>query len=215
MMVGMDSDTFLARLAALGPSPRMGRVFDLAKEFIDLPLPEVEKLLDRPEHLARVGAASIMDKQARRKKTPVEQRRALYELYLRRHDAINTWDLVDLGCVWVVGGYLFDQGLPRDVLYDLARSADTWQRRTAIVSTLYFVRKGDVADTYAIAEILLDEPQDLVRKAVGGLLREAGNKDRAGLLSFLDRYAKTMPRVMLRYATERLDPADRSRYLTK
>jgi 3-methyladenine DNA glycosylase AlkD len=209
----MDSDQFLDRLAALGPSPRMGHVFDLAKEFIDLPLPEVEKLLDRPEHLARAGAASIMDKQARRKKTPVGQRRALYELYLRRHDAIDSWDLVDLGCPWVVGGYLFDQGLPRHVLYRLARSKGTWERRTAIVSTLYFVRKGDVADTFALAEILVDDPEDLVRKAVGGLLREAGNKDRALLLNFLDRYAVTMPRVTLRYATERLDPADRKRYL--
>lgn len=211
----MNADQFTDRLAALGPSPRMRRVFDLAKEFIDLPLPEIERLLDRPDHLSRVGAASIMDKQARRKKTPVGQRRELYELYMRRHDAIDTWDLVDLGCVWVVGGYLFDQKLPRDVLYDLARSAGTWERRTAIVSTLYFVRKGDVADTFAIAEILVDEPEDLVRKAVGGLLREAGNKDRARLLTFLDGYAQTMPRVTLRYATERLDAADRERYRAK
>lgn len=209
----MDSDQFTDRLAALGPSPRMGAVFDLAKEFIDLPLAEVERLLDEPDHLVRVGAVSIMDKQARRKKTPVEQRRELYELYLRRHDAIDTWDLVDLGCVWAVGGYLFDQQQARDVLYRLARSTGTWERRTAIVSTLYFVRKGDVADTFAIAEILVDDPQDLVRKAVGGLLREAGNKDRAQLLAFLDRYAPTMPRVTLRYAIERLDPADRKRYL--
>jgi 3-methyladenine DNA glycosylase AlkD len=209
----MNADQFSDRLTALGQSPRMRHIFDLAKEFIDLPLTEVDKLLNEPGHLARVGAVSIMDKQARRRRTTAEQRRELYELYLRRHDAIDTWDLVDLGCPWVVGGYLFDQRQPRDILYRLARSTGTWQRRTAIVSTLYFVRKGDVADTFAIAEILVDDPEDLVRKAVGGLLREAGNKDRTQLLTFLDRYAATMPRVTLRYASERLDPADRKRYL--
>jgi 3-methyladenine DNA glycosylase AlkD len=113
----------------------------------------------------------------------------------------------------VVGGYLFDQELPRDVLFDLARSTGPWERRTAIVSTLYFIRKGATADTYAIAELLVGETEDLVRKSIGGVLREAGKKDPAGLLRFLDRHAEQMPRVMLRYATERLDAGDRARYL--
>jgi hypothetical protein len=191
---------------------RMGQVFALAKEFIEMPPDEIEKLLESPIHEVRAGGLSIMDKQARRKRTPESRRQELFDLYLRRTDRINNWDLVDVGCPYVVGGYLFDK--PRDVLYELARSEILWERRTAIVSTSYFIRQGDVADTFEIAEILLDDDQDLIHKATGGWLREAGKKDPGRLLSFLDRYAATMPRTALRYAIERLDKEKRARYLS-
>lgn len=197
----------------LKPEMGAGQIFALAKEFIDLPLEEVEKLLDSPDHAARVGALSIMDKQARLKRTPDSHREQLYELYMRRMDAIDTWDLVDLGAPWVIGRYLIDK--PRDVLYDLARSENPWERRTAIVSCLYFVRQGEVDDTFALATILVHDPHDYVRKATGGLLREAGKKDRAKLLSFLDEHAKTMPRVMLRYAIEHLDKDQRAGFMAR
>jgi len=189
----------------------MGQVFALAKEAIGMPLHEVEKLLESPIHEVHVGAVSIMDAQARRKKTPPEQRKALFELYLRRHDRINNWDLVDRAAPFVVGAYLFDK--PRDILYQLARSQNLWERRTAIVSTDYFIRQGDVADTFAIAALLLDDDQDLIHKAVGGWLRAAGKKDRPQLLRFLDAHAARMPRVALRYAIEHLDQAQRDQYL--
>ena len=111
---------------------RMGQVFALAKEYIDMPPVEIEKLLESPVHEARAGAMSIMDKQGRGKKTPEGRRKELFELYLRRTDRINNWDLVDLGAPYVVGRYLFDK--PRDVLYELARSENVWERRTAIVA---------------------------------------------------------------------------------
>jgi 3-methyladenine DNA glycosylase AlkD len=189
----------------------MGKVFALAKEFIDMAPDEIDRLLDSSLHEARVGALSIMDKQARRKRTPPERRRELFELYLRRSDRIDSWGLVDLGAPHVIGGYLFDK--PRDVLYELARSEDTWQRRTAIVATLYFVRQGDVDDTFAIAEILLHDEHDLIQKPTGGLLREAGKKAPDRLLAFLDEHAATMPRTTLRYAIERLDPERRAHYM--
>lgn len=189
---------------------RMGQVFELAKEFIDMPTDEIERLLESPVHEVRAGGLSIMDKQARRKTTPESRRKELFDLYLRRTDRIDNWDLVDLAAPYVVGGYLFDK--PRTVLYQVARSRNTWERRTAIVSTLYFVRNGDVADTFKIAEILLDDDHDLIHKPTGGLLREAGKKDLAGLLSFLDRHAATMPRTALRYAIERLDEDRRTHY---
>jgi 3-methyladenine DNA glycosylase AlkD len=113
----------------------------------------------------------------------------------------------------VIGRYLADK--PRDILYTLARSENPWERRTAIVSCLYFTRQGEVDDTFAIAAILARDPHDYVRKATGGLLREAGKKDRARLLSFLDEYATGMPRVMLRYAIERLDADERAGYLAR
>jgi len=191
---------------------RMGQVFALAKESIQMSLGEIEKLLDSSIHEARVGAVSIMDFQARSKKTTKERRKELFDLYIRRHDRINSWDLVDRSAIYVVGGYLFDQ--PRNILYKLARSKDTWKRRTAIVSTAYFIRQGDVDDTFKIAEILLNDDQDLIHKATGWMLRAAGEKDRQKLLSFLDQFAASMPRTTLRYAMEHFNKKQRDHYLS-
>lgn len=190
---------------------RMGQVFELAKEFIEMPPDEIEKLLESPIHEARVGACSIMDKQGRSKRTPEARRKELYDLYMRRHDRIMSWDLVDLAAPYAVGGYLFDK--PRDILYKLARSKSMVERRTAIVATGYFIRKRDIADTFAIAEILVKDKEDLIHKATGWMLRAAGDHDRAKLQSFLDKHAATMPRVLLRYAIEHLDEKQRAHYL--
>ena len=182
---------------------RMGQVFALAKEFVSMPLDEVETMLESPIHEMRVGAVSIMDFQARSKKITDERRKELFDLYIRRHDRINTWDLVDRSAPWVVGSYLMDK--PRKVLYKLAKSKKMPERRTAIVSTLYFIGKGDVDDSFKLAEILLYDKEDLIHKANGWALRFAGDKDRKRLIQFLDEYAATMPRVTLRYATEHFD----------
>jgi len=189
----------------------MGQVFALAKEFMDMPPDEIEKLLESPAHEVRAGAVSIMDWQARSKKTSEARRKELFDLYIRRHDRINNWDLVDRSAPYVVGGYLFDK--PRSILYKLARSKNMWERRTAIVSTYYFIRKGDLDDTFKIAEILVHDDEDLVQKAVGGWVREAGKKDPQKLLGFLDRYAATMPRTTLRYAIEHLGRAQKDHYM--
>lgn len=187
---------------------RMGQIFALAKEFIDLPLADIEILLENPFHEVRVGGVSVMDWQARRTKTAGEQKKALFELYLRRHDRINNWDLVDRSAPSVVGGYLFDK--PRTILYQLAQSSFIWERRTAIVSTGYFIKHQDTADTFKIAELLLDDPEDLIHKATGWMLRSAGGQP---LLQFLDQHAATMPRTTLRYAIEHLDKEQRDYYL--
>lgn len=190
---------------------RMGTIFALAKEFIDMPLDEVETLLESRIHELRVGALSILDKKARRKKITDAERKALYELYIRRHDRINSWDLVDVCCPHVVGGYLLDK--PRDILYKLAKSKNTWERRTSIVATLYFIRHGEVDDAFNIAEMLLGDSEDLIHKATGWALREAGGVDRQRLVALLDQVAATMPRVTLRYAIEHFEPEDREHYL--
>ena len=191
---------------------RMGHIFALAKEFIDTPLNEVEKLLESPIHEVRVGGVSIMDFQARSKKTSDERRKELFDLYIKRHDRINTWDLVDRSAPYVVGGYLFDQ--PRKILYKLAGSKNMPERRTAIVSTGYFIRQGDVEDTFKIAEILIYDEQDLIHKATGWMLREVGKRDEAALEGFLKRHAARMPRTMLRYAIERFPARTRRAYLS-
>jgi len=190
---------------------RMGDVFALAKKYSTMPLSEIEKLLESPVHEARVGAVSIMDFQARNKKTEAIRRKDLFDLYLRRHDRINNWDLVDRSAPHVVGGYLADK--PRKILYQLARSKNVWERRTAIVSTFYFIRQGEVDDTFKIAELLVQDKHDLIHKAAGGWVREAGKKDRVRWLAFLDQHAATMPRTMLRYAIEHLDQKQREHYL--
>ena len=192
---------------------RMGQVFALAKEFMDMPLDEVEKLLESPVHEARVGAVSIMDFQARSKKTTEARRKELFDLYIKRHDRINTWDLVDRSAPYVVGGYLFDK--PRKILYKLARSQKMPERRTSIVSTGYFIRQRDVEDTFKIAEMLIDDEHDLIHKATGWMLRAAGDVDREKLLGFLDEYSASMPRVTLRYATEHFDKKQRDKYLER
>ncbi len=189
----------------------MGQIFALAKELMDMPPKDVEKLLESPFHKIRAGAVSIMDWQARSKKTSESRRKELFDLYINRHDRINDWDLVDRSAPYVVGGYLSDK--PRDILYKLARSKSPWERRTAITATYYFIRQGDVDDTFEIAEILVNDPHDLVQKAVGGWVREAGKKDLQKLLAFLDKYAVTMPRTILRYAIEHLEKEQREHYM--
>ena len=190
---------------------RMGQVFALAKEFMDMPLDEVESLLESPIHEMRVGAVSIMDFQARSKKTTDVRKKELFNLYIKRHDRINTWDLVDRSAPWVVGSYLMDK--PRKVLYKLAKSKRMAERRTAIVSTLFFIGKGDVEDAFKLAEIMLHDKEDLIHKANGWALRFAGDKDRKQLLKFLDKHAADMPRVTLRYAIEKFDKKQREHYL--
>jgi len=191
---------------------RMGSIFELAKRHTDMPPAEIEKLLESPIHEVRVGALSIMGQCAKGKKCPDERLKELYELYVRRHDRINNWDLVDLAAYYVVGKYLADK--PKDILYKLARSKNMWERRTAIVATAHFILKQkQIDDTFAIAEMLLGEKEDLVNKGTGWMLRTAGDVDRGRLIGFLDEHAASMPRVTLRYAIEKLDKKQREYYL--
>lgn len=189
-----------------------GKIFPVAKQFIDMPLSEIEVLLESPYYEVRMGAVSIMDFQAREKKVTPAKRKALFDLYIRRHDRINNWDLVDRAAPFVVGGYLADK--PRRILYKLARSRNPWERRTAIVSTYYFIRAGEVDETFAIAEILRKDEHDLVQKAVGSWIREAGKKDQEQLVRFLERHSASLPRTMLRYAVEKLPAAQKAKFLS-
>lgn len=186
---------------------RIASIFSLAKQFTKMSLDEVEKLLNSEYYEARMGAVSIMDFQTRDKKTSAETRKVLYDLYINRHDRINNWDLVDRSAPYVVGGYLFDKD--RKPLYKLAKSKDVWERRTAIVATYFFIRQNDINDTFKIAELLVHDKHDLINKAVGSWVREAGKRDKQMLVNFLDKFAATMPRVTLRYAVEKLQKKEK------
>jgi 3-methyladenine DNA glycosylase AlkD len=190
---------------------KMGNLFALAKQFEGMPVAEIEKLLESPIHEVRAGGISIMDKESRTKKITGERLKEFYDLYMRRHDRINNWDLVDLGCLNMTGRYLYDK--PHAVLYKLAKSKNIWERRTAILSTCYFIRQGYPDDTFKIAELLLNDKEDLVHKATGWMLRFAGAKEPKRLVAFLDKYAATMPRTLLRYAIEHFDKKKREFYM--
>ena len=190
---------------------RMGQVFALVKEFITMTPDEIEKLLESKIHEVRAGACSIMDKQARSKKTTPERRKELYDLYLRRHDRINNWDLVDVSCPTILGTYLLDKD--KSVLYKLAKSKSLWKERIAMVTTLWFVRYQKLDDAIKIADILLDHKHDLIHKAVGWVLREVGKKDEKVLEKYLQKNYKNIPRTTLRYAIEKFPELKRKRYL--
>ena len=190
----------------------MGDIFKLGKEFQQMPVNEIERLMESPVLKIRTGAMSVMGQCAKGKQCPPERLADLYELYIRRHDRIDDWGLVDLAAYYVVGQYLADK--PRDILYKLARSNDQWERRTAIVATAHFILKQkQVDDTFAIAEILVHDPEKFVQTGTGWMVRAAGDVDRPRLFEFLEKYAATMPRILLRYSIEKLDKAQRGYYL--
>jgi 3-methyladenine DNA glycosylase AlkD len=138
-------------------------------------------------------------------------RRRIYEFYLSHTAFINNWDLVDSSAPSIVGAWLYERS--RAPLRRLAKSTSLWERRIAILATQYFIRQGDLKETFRIADMLLDDPHDLIHKAVGWMLREAGKRDARRHAAFLKAHAATMPRVMLRYAIEKLDKPERDRYL--
>jgi 3-methyladenine DNA glycosylase AlkD len=189
----------------------MNKVLRESRAFVDMPLDDVERLLASPVHELRAGALRIMGDKVTRRKVSDEEREANYKLFMAYKDKVNSWGLVDISAHHVVGGYLLDR--PRDVLYEMAAADDWWEHRIALVSTLAFVRKGDLDDAFRLAEMLRHDEHDKVQTAVGWLLRDAGKHDRARLLAFLDEYAATLPRVSLRTAIEHLDKDQRAHYL--
>lgn len=190
---------------------RMGAVFDLAKSAIDLPVEQLETLLEEPTHEVRALACSIMGKSAAHRTSDGARRTELYELYLRRHDRIDQWDLVDLAARDVIGAHLLERD--RSPLDRLAASGFWPERRTALVATFAFLRRGQADDAFALADRLALDEAPFVQKAVGWVLRTAGDLDEARLVALVERHAATMPRVALRAAIEHLPKAERTRVL--
>lgn len=188
------------------------QVVAVAKRHLGLPVAELEELLEDERHEVRLLALKIMAAQCAAVRTPPERRRELLDLYLRRTDRVNSWDLVDASAPDVLGRAVL-AGLPAEVLYRLAASDDLWERRIAIVATFRLIRAGSLDDTFALAALLEGDPHDLMHKAVGWMLREAGKRDEPRLLAYLDAHAATMPRTALRYSLERLPPELRAHYM--
>ena len=177
-------------------------------------LNELEECISSEYHEVRLAALlSLVEIFSHARKDPALQKQCV-DFYLQHTEYINNWDLVDLSCYPLLGVWLLDKD--RTLLYDLARSGKTlWEQRIGMVSTMPFVRHGERKDTFEIADILLHHPHDLIHKAVGWLLREAGKKDKTALTDWLQPRYKSMPRTMLRYAIEKFPEPERKRYLQK
>ena len=174
--------------------------------------PEMEECVESEFHEIRLAALlTLVQIFSHSRKDPGKQKECI-DFYLSHTGRINNWDLVDLSCYPLLGEWLLDKD--RSILYSLARDGKTiWEQRIGIVSTMAFIRHGQLDDTFAIADILLHHPHDLIHKAVGWLLREAGKRDKAALEAFLEPRFKTMPRTMLRYAIEKFPAEERLSYM--
>jgi 3-methyladenine DNA glycosylase AlkD len=186
-------------------------VRSVAKKHRDLPLAEVKKLLASEVHESRLAALIILTAQFA--KADEKGRKCRFDLYLGSTKRINNWDLVDVSAPKVVGAYLVDHP-DAALLKKLAHSELLWERRIAILATAAFTAKGDLGPVFAISDILLHDRHDLLHKAVGWMLREAGKRDKAALVAFLKPRCTTMPRTMLRYAIERFPEQDRRNWLS-
>jgi 3-methyladenine DNA glycosylase AlkD len=181
----------------------------LSLQYQDLPRKNLVRLLKSPWHEQRLLALLILIRQHAR--ADERGRRVIYRLYLRNTRFINNWDLVDCSAEHIVGAYFANRN--RDGLRRLAKSRSLWERRIAIISTLYYIKKGEFDAALEIAELLLEDEHDLIHKAVGWMLREIGKRDRRVEERFLRKHAGHMPRTMLRYAIKRFPEPLRTRYL--
>jgi 3-methyladenine DNA glycosylase AlkD len=188
---------------------RVPAVRRAVRTFRHIPLPDVKSLLASGFHEVRLFALLLLvDRYAR---TDEAGRIEIYDLYLKQTRHINNWDLVDGSAPGIVGAHLQDRD--RSALYRLAASSSLWERRIAVMATFHFIRRGQFRDTLRIAELLLDDPQDLIHKATGWMLREVGNRDQEIEKAFLRTHYARMPRTMLRYAIEKFNKEERLAYL--
>jgi 3-methyladenine DNA glycosylase AlkD len=183
---------------------------EVVKKFQDLPFSDVIKLLRSRIHEERLLALFILVGQFN--KADVGTKEKIYKAYLANTKFVNNWDLVDLSAPQIIGGFLKDKN--RKILYKLAKSSLLWERRIAILATFSFIRSGDFKDVFAITKLLLCDKEDLIHKACGWMLREAGKRDLGAEEEFLRKYSKVMPRTMLRYAIERFPQAKRRVFLS-
>lgn len=183
-------------------------------------LDEIETLLHSPYHEARLTALLLLVKIYEEQKVGTQhavsannKKQQIFEIYTSNTDYINNWDLVDLSAPNIVGQHLFKKD--SSLLYEFAQNNHLWKQRIAVVATLYFIRKGEFSHTYALAKLFMNTQQDLMQKAVGWMLREAGKRDVSQLRNFLNEYKSVMPRTMLRYAIEKFSAEERKEFIAK
>jgi 3-methyladenine DNA glycosylase AlkD len=184
----------------------------MVKDYVHLDLKEISKILSNKYHEIRlVGLLILVNKYQKANK---KEQKEIFDFYLKNYKNINNWDLVDLSAYHIVGDYLLDKD--KKILEKLAKSKNLWQKRIAIISTFAFIQKGQGEWTFRIVKILMQDPNDLIHKACGWMLREVGKKiSDKELKKFLDEWGTKMPRTMLRYAIEKFEEKERIYYLNK
>lgn len=180
------------------------------KYFKQLSFDNVETLLQNPYHEIRATAVFVMV--LKFQKGSPEDKKLIFDLYLKNIKFINNWDLVDLSAPYIVGPFAFDDD---KLLWELAKTDHLWSQRIAVLSTFYFIRQKKFDTTFALCEHFLNHKQDLIHKATGWMLREIGKRDEKALCNFLDRHVDKMPRTMLRYAIEKFEETKRKDYLNR
>ncbi len=183
----------------------------IARKCRGLPLADTLRLLRSKFHEGRLLALIVLGEQY--KSGDEAARTRIFKAYLSHRKHVNNWDLVDTSAPHIVGSHLLERD--RGILDKLASAKSLWDRRIAMLATFAFIRSGELEWTFRLAERFLDAPEDLMHKAAGWMLREAGKRDERALRKFLDRHAAVMPRTMLRYSLEKLPVLDRKRYMAK
>ena len=182
----------------------------ISKKYRTITLEDIEKLIISEYHEIRLLSLFILVLHF--KKAKEDEQKTICDFYLRHTEYINNWDLVDSSAHYILGPYLIDKD--KQVLYQMAKSTLLWDRRIGMMTTFHFIKQGQFNDALNIAEILVNDNHDLIHKAVGWMLREIGNRDRKVEEEFLEKYYKTMPRTMLRYAIEKFSREERTEYLS-
>ena len=190
---------------------RVPAIREIVKGFHSLSSDDTIELLTSPIHEERMSGAMILVHRYKGRKTAPEERTRIYDFYMTHAQYFNNWDLVDLTAPAIPGEYLIDRD--RKILREFAGSDNMWKRRISIVTTHAFIKKSDCTSTYEIAGMLLGDKCDLIHKAVGWMLREAGKIDMTAEEVFLKKHLNDIPRTALRYAIEKFPESKRKRYL--
>jgi 3-methyladenine DNA glycosylase AlkD len=188
------------------------QIREIAKTNQEIPLTQINKLISSKIHEYRLTALLILTYKYTKANEVLKKQ--IVEFYLKNINFINNWDLVDLSSPKILGNYFFNNP-GKDILFKLANSKNLWERRIAVLSTFEFIKNNSFQDSIKISEILLNDKQDLIHKAVGWMLREIGKRNLKTEKEFLLKHHKQMPRTMLRYAIEKFDQKDRDFYLKK
>ncbi len=180
------------------------KIRELSKKY-DLSFEDIQKLLNSKIHEHRLIGLLILIRN--------KNKEGAFRFYLKNSQKINNWDLVDLSAPKIVGEFILKNPDSKKIIYGLANSNNLWDKRIAIVSTYALIKQGEVEDIFVIAEMLLGDKHDLIHKAVGWMLREAGKQDEKSLEKFLKKHYKVMPRTMLRYVIEKFEEEKRKKFL--
>ncbi|MDD4151023.1 MAG: DNA alkylation repair protein [Candidatus Gracilibacteria bacterium] len=184
---------------------------NISKKYISINFEDIELLLKSEIHDFRFIALCIL--RLKYEKGDENAKKAVFDFSIKNIEKINNWDLVDTYVHYTIGDYILDKD--REILYKFSKSENLWIRRISIISTFAFIKRNLFEDTLKICEILLNDKHDLIHKATGWMLREAGKRDKQILINFLDKHSKNMPRTMLRYSIEKLSKEEKELYMKK